>query len=346
MGRAGFVVLLIMMVGCEDEQPQQSLSVSLDILSQSPAACQDYGDDADVFGYCMVEQVSNYSDLSEASDHCVLAGEWESRCRHRWVNIQLRTQSDLYSTKTLLEVCAENAECAFELLEFRSDPDLEVQLNLCMDYTGPFVQDCMGHAVQHWWIEDRSREELIAAAHWELAAPYPETMGYWFAASVACDERVICEEASAAVASECERHEGSMTRKPHTCPTKGKSSMHGDNPDNYADRGAPERGETGPLDETQVDGGAGDPLAPEMTRDLDPGPSPSPGPSNPYPDSKPPLPVGEPVLTPQPSPPPAVPDPGPTDGGTKRPNPNTHGHVPDGTPGGGMNPPPPGLGSE
>ena len=241
-----------------------------------------------------------------------------------------------FTTETLLDVCGDNAECAFELLEFRSEPDLETQLKLCIDYTGPFVQDCMGHAVQHWWIEDRTREELLAAAHWELAEPYPETMGYWFAASVACDERVVCDEASDAVAVECERHKGSMTRKPHTCPTKEKSSMHGDNPDNYTDRGAPDRGDVGPLDESRVDGTNGEPSPPEMTRELDPGPPPSPGPTNLSPD---PQPVSPPPLTPDPGP-------APPGGGAPTPNPSTHGHVPDGTPGGGVNPPPPGLGSE
>jgi hypothetical protein len=217
------------------------------------------------------------------------------------------------------------------------DPDLATQLGRCTAHTGLHVEDCVGHAIQRWWMGDLSEAELMAGA--SLAGPYPEKMGFFLAASVACEGVGSCEGAHEAVQMDCERHVENLTRVPENCPSKEKLPMHGDNPENFVDGGSPTSKE-GPADESRAPGTAQDPLPPEETRARSPGPEPSAGdPSvtqaSLYPSA--------PQLSPSPSPPPSQPDPGPDPmgGGIPSPDPTTHGHVPDGTPGGGQNPPPP-----
>jgi hypothetical protein len=159
---------------------------------------------------------------------------------------------------------------------------------------------------------------------------------------VACDGIGSCDGVAEAQRSDCGRHVESMTRLPETCPSKQKEPMHGDNPENFTDGGVPVPQEVGPVDESRAPGASAEFIPPEETRDRDPGPGYSPGPvQEPQPTPSP-----EVQGSPSPSPPLPQPDPGADSmgGGMPSPDPSTHGHVPDGKPGGGLNPPPPNLG--
>ena len=341
------VLLAMCLFACADESTSGGSVVPATFLERAPEACQSYGSDSEVFGYCMVNQVALETSPEDAAAHCSMTGSWETRCRHRWVSVQ-RGDATTHSTSVLLDFCGEDSECAFELLEFRSVPDLDSQIGLCVTHTGTHVEDCIGHAVQRWWQEDPTEDELMAGARLEM--PFPDKMGYFLAASIVCDGVGACEGAQEDVRSRCLHHVDTFRRNPDSCPSKEKAPMHGDNPDNFIDGGAPAPSEDGPADERRSDGnldGENDALMGEG------GQVPSGAPQNsiPTPDgllmNSVPTPMASPPpeieLVPQESPPPVVPDPGPNPlgGGLPVPDPSTHGHVPDGVPGGGTNPPPP-----
>ena len=69
---------LFMALACGDEESEPQV-VSEEVRAQAPDACQPYGADAEVFGYCMVDQVSGMKTPETAADLCSLAGEWEGR---------------------------------------------------------------------------------------------------------------------------------------------------------------------------------------------------------------------------------------------------------------------------
>ena len=304
------------------------------VKASAPEACRDYLNDSESFAYCMMEQVVFFTSLEDAASHCELAGEGASQCRHRWVSVQ-RANPDGYSREELMAFCGDNADCAFELLEFRPHENMEEQIQLCQAHTAEHVENCVGHAIQAWWLAGVSEESFRSTA--EMASPYPEKMGYFLAASVVCSDPPVgdCQWAHPSVIAHCERHEDAMTRKPETCPSSVKNPMHGENPENFTDRGTPLAVEQGPTDETRVNGGEPDAIPPPEPRPLDPGPQ-----SGPYDEAS-----GSPTPQGVPQAPPPQPDPNSVDigGGIPLPDPRMHGHVPDGTPGGGANPPPPNI---
>jgi len=275
----------------------------------------------------MMDQVAHLSSSEDAAAHCALAGDGEGLCRHRWVSIQ-RANLTTHSTELLLEFCGSDTECAFELLEFRADSDMETQIALCQAHTGPYLEDCVGHAVQAWWLQGLDEETFKAGAVLDL--PFPEKMGYFLAASVVCSEPSVgsCDWAHENVEPHCRHHSEAMTRKPETCPSTEKTPMHGANPDHFMDGGVPQAEQMGPLDERRVSGDSLEPTPPDETRPRDPGPPPV---AHSGPEDG------------------AGPSEGPPDEGAQdghpSPDPRTHGHVPNGVPGGGANPAPAHLGN-
>ena len=191
--------------------------LSEEVRAAAPEVCRDYLDDSESFAYCMMEQVVYFTALEEAAAHCELAGEGESQCRHRWVSVQ-RANPDGYSRDELMAFCGDNADCAFELLEFRPHEDMQEQISLCQAHTAEHEENCVGHAIQAWWLAGVDDESFRAAA--EVASPYPEKMGYFLAASVACSDPAVgdCQWAHTSVVAHCERHQEAMMRKPETCP--------------------------------------------------------------------------------------------------------------------------------
>ena len=84
-----------------------------------------------------------------------MAGEWERECRHAGLR-RMNASSGGYPT--LLEVCGENIDCTFELLEPRPSTDVLEQIALCK-YTGDYGRDCTGHAMQRWHSKPGRRHQ-------------------------------------------------------------------------------------------------------------------------------------------------------------------------------------------
>jgi hypothetical protein len=221
-------------LGCEDEG-MQSIPPShpIEITQDTPAACRDYGSDSYVFEYCLYTIARDYADLEEVGRFCSQAGEWEADCRHNWVAARMKEGSGL-STDLLVEACSGNDDCTFELLDFRPDPSLELQLDLCFRYAGRFRDDCGGHAVQRWWLTDPDEGELMRVA--SLETSFPEKVGYYLGVSVACEGLGSCEGAHSSVQDSCQRHVDTVGRRPERCIEKKKKHLAGERLDRAGDR--------------------------------------------------------------------------------------------------------------
>ncbi len=154
---------------------------------------------------------------------CSQAGDWEGECRHAWVAGRMKEEGA--SLEYLLDICGDNADCSFEVLDFRPDPDLVVQLSLCRKYTGPHHADCAGHAAQRWWRTSPDEEELLRVG--ALATDYPDKVGWWVGVSVICENRGNCESGHPQSRKFCESAVKTMTKDPLQCPSKTPKDMHG-----------------------------------------------------------------------------------------------------------------------
>ena len=127
--------------GVEGEQPLEN---------GLPPHREPLSDDADLLGYCLYSLAGGFPAKSEMERLCGLAGDWEGDCRHAWVAGRMKDEEN-YETTELLEICGDNSDCSFEVLDFRPHPDLKEQLERCRRYAGTHHADCAGHAAQRWW---------------------------------------------------------------------------------------------------------------------------------------------------------------------------------------------------
>ena len=175
------------------------------VKASAPEACRDYLNDSESFAYCMMEQVVFFTSLEDAASHCELAGEGASQCRHRWVSVQ-RANPDGYSREELMAFCGDNADCAFELLEFRPHENME-ETNL--SGLPQHVENCW-HAIQAWWLAGVSEESFGLLPKWRVRIEKWAISGrpQWCSTlQWAIVNGLIWRHAH------CERHEDAMTRK-------------------------------------------------------------------------------------------------------------------------------------
>jgi len=191
----------------------------------------------DAYGYCIYKFAGGFPSQEEVDRLCPLSGRWEEECRHAWVAGRMNMSSGI-STEVLLAACGRNVDCTFELLDFRPDADVLVQLNLCVRYAGRHSVDCGGHAMQRWWQSKPDEEDVIRVA--AARTRFPDKVGYYIAANQICREIGSCEGDPDTV-RECERFVGYFEENPTKCPQDRKNPLHaGGDPG----RGDPGRGRT------------------------------------------------------------------------------------------------------
>ena len=56
---------------------------------------------------------------------------------------------------------------------------------------GPYIRDCLGHAMQRWWYTAPDADEVARVA--AVKSPYPDRIAFYVAASVACSNVGSCD---------------------------------------------------------------------------------------------------------------------------------------------------------
>jgi len=185
--------------------------------------CAEYEKNADVYGFCLYKFAGGFPSIQEVDRLCPMAGEWEKDCRHAWVSGRMNQDSG-QSTDSLLEVCQKNPDCTFELLDFRPDEDVVKQINYCIAHVGPYIRDCIGHAMQRWWYTKPNAEEVARVA--KTSTPFPDRVAFYIAASVACSNIGTCD-GDPRMTKVCEKTVQHYKQSPKRCPAQQERPMHG-----------------------------------------------------------------------------------------------------------------------
>jgi len=196
-----------------------------DTTAQMPASgipqCDGYRAIPETYGYCLYKVAGGLPDVASVNRVCDLAGDWEDECRHAWVAGKMNAASP-YAMDTLLEVCGDNADCAFELLDFRPAELIDDQLERCRLHAGVHADNCTGHAMQRWKLQGVDAAEVARVA--AMPTAFPRKVGFWVAVSVQCDGVGTCA-GNGAVQGACEGQVEAFTRKPQTCPANVKAPL-------------------------------------------------------------------------------------------------------------------------
>ena len=225
---ASFVVTaLAALSGCGGAPSEPPSAAPVQPLAADPlggvASCASYADMPEVLAYCRYQTVRQLPTLKRMEAACAAAGEWERDCRQAWVHDRMDPRSGV-DTPTLMRACGSNADCAFELLDFRPIADPVEQVAFCQRYASHYLEHCAGHGMQRWWRSRPSEEEhaRVAAAEWP--GTVARQVGYWLAVDVACSHVGTCGATTAAVRLACEQALPQFT-EPKNCPSARGSAQ-------------------------------------------------------------------------------------------------------------------------
>lgn len=185
--------------------------------------CEAYKDQKDIYGYCIYKFAGGFPNVQEVERLCPMAGSWEKECRHAWVSGRMNENSGI-EMDFLLNVCGKNPDCTFELIDFRPNPDVVIQMNYCIQYVGPYVRDCVGHAMQRWWYSAPDAEEVARVA--SISSPFPDRIAFYVAASVACSNIGTCDGDNK-MKSICLENVKNYKQYPNRCPAQEEKPMKG-----------------------------------------------------------------------------------------------------------------------
>ena len=185
--------------------------------------CDAYKGNDDVYGYCIYKFAGGFPNIAEVERLCPMAGPWEKECRHAWVSGRMNASSGV-DMDTLLEVCDGNPDCTFELIDFRPNPDVVTQMNYCINHVGPYIRDCLGHAMQRWWYTAPDAEEVARVAN--VKSPFPDRIAFYVAASVACSGIGTCD-GDPKMKSICVKNVENYKKFPNRCPAQEEKPMKG-----------------------------------------------------------------------------------------------------------------------
>ena len=161
------------LLACGTEEPN--------VVDDPLPSCIEHAKDADIYGYCVYKNAKTLPDVLSVNKYCSQTGKWKEDCRQTWV-IENR---NAYSLEELMDICAQNADCAFHLLDSKPHPDLLKQTKLCIRYADRYRHDCVMHAIQRWYFEWLDADEMARVAN--ERSPFPEQIGTFIGARVACD---------------------------------------------------------------------------------------------------------------------------------------------------------------
>lgn len=235
------------LVGC-DGVGSSAAGTATEALGKRLPLCEPYRDIPNAWGYCVYKHAGGFPTAADVEALCPTSGDWEDACRHAWVAGRMAPGSG-FETSQLLEVCGDNADCSFELLDFRPEAEVTDQIAQCTDHAGRHADECVGHAMQRWWIAGPDAAEVVRVS--SLNAGYPRKIGYQIAVSTFCSGVGTCA-GYGENQSICETQVDIFRRRPETCPSAEWEVM-----DHNKDRGVPKGpGPSGPSTPT------GDPTGP------------------------------------------------------------------------------------
>lgn len=200
------------------------------LIRQEPGAssvmdCEEYASSPNLFGYCIYQRVGSNANPMEVIDACFQAGTWEANCRHGWVSARL-AEAEPPPSVLLLEVCGEDDDCRLDVVDREPAGDLVARLQRCAEIVRTKGSDCAAHAAQLWWWGGPDRAEIARVG--ESRHPYPELIGFYLGASVACplapdrdrSGPAVCPE-NPRVMSFCEVTARELALRPNRCPPRG-----------------------------------------------------------------------------------------------------------------------------
>jgi hypothetical protein len=185
--------------------------------------CAKYANMEEAYGYCLYKFSGGFRSREDVERFCSQGGEWELECRHAWVSGRMQPNSGL-STTELLEACGENPDCTFELLDFRPNDDILVQIDLCSRFVKRHIRDCVGHAMQRWWYTKPDAEEVARVMG--KTAPVPDRVSFYTAASVECKGVGSCD-GEKYLERLCLKNVRHFEQNPDACPPQHEKPMAG-----------------------------------------------------------------------------------------------------------------------
>ena len=251
----------------------------------------------DVRGFCHTIWVFESETLEEMEENCRKAGDWQNDCRASWLAVHMESNWGAEkSHMELLNICGDSESCALTVLQMRTDPDIQIQLQLCDQHTGDQASICVQHSLQRWWRGETDADQRSTLKNVE--SRFTTELGWWIAAIGICNDNVAdpCKGARPDVLEECTTAVTDLTTNKDNCNQMEKAWTP-----------TPSQ----PLKATKTHIESDDPSSSSHSQ-----PAPAHNPSHPRP--------------------------GDSHQGTGMPAPDsrTHGHVPDGKPGGGPHRPP------
>ena len=186
-----------------------------------PQCARYESEDPDLYGYCIYKYAGGFETVEQVNRLCGLAGKWENDCRHAWVAGRMNVSSGV-DMDLLLEVCATNADCAFELLDFRPSNEVSVQIKRCNTHAGIHAGNCIRHAMQRWYYTKPSEAEVARVA--AMPTSHPDKVGYWVAAMVQCQGVGECPEGTT-LGNQCRSTAENFERVPAGCPAATKQPL-------------------------------------------------------------------------------------------------------------------------
>ncbi len=176
--------------------------------------CARFAGQASLETYCAYLAALEIGDPVEALAACSRSGEWELSCRGEWVALWSRHDRGI-DTGSLLEVCGDNHDCAFDLIESRPSGDTVLDIGRCEKNAGPYAQDCVKHMLNLWLAAEPEGAEIARLA--AIQTPHAREVGQAVAYCLSCRGVGACE-GSPEVTAQCERAVEDFKRQPERCP--------------------------------------------------------------------------------------------------------------------------------
>ena len=146
--------------------------------------CDAYKND-DVYGYCIYKFAGGFPNIAEVERLCPMAGQ-EKECVR--MGLGRMNASSGVDMDTLLEVCWQSWLHIWTH-RFSSQSRRRDSNNYCINHVGPYIRDCLGHAMQRWWYTAPDAEEVARVAN---VKSY-KSIAFYVAASVACSGIGTCD---------------------------------------------------------------------------------------------------------------------------------------------------------
>jgi len=194
----------------ESHQPDSRQAAAI----TSHVDCGRFEADPELAQYCAYLDVQDEEDPEAVIAGCQASGPWEQACRGEWVGTWGRGQTR-FDVPTLLRVCGENHDCAFDVLEVHASGDVLVEVDACERHTGPHASDCVGHSLNRWLARQPDADQVARLA--ALDTPHAEAVGGAVAHAVFCLGAGTCA-GSESVTAHCERSVEALKNRPGSCP--------------------------------------------------------------------------------------------------------------------------------